>query len=138
MVRITEKQLELDIQTHDKDSRLTASRDLPFFQLSKLPKDDAPTLSQYQIEEFKLANAGAHANSVHLSLSPSTISITPDRFDSFPSGESQRINLPVEFGILNAASLIVESTNLRGRARRQEFRLGWDGAQMVSCFPDTE
>lgn len=138
MVRITEKQLDLDVQAHEKDTRLAAMRDLPFFQLTNASLDTVLTISRDRNGVFNLINHGAHANSVNISAPGSKYSPSPSYFANFPNGSAQQVNIPVSFGALNATRLIVESSNLRGQTRRQEFHIDWDGARMTSCFPEYE
>ena len=85
MVRITEQQLNLDIQLRDKENQSAALRELPFFQLSELPQQGLPTLGNMATNTYKLSNHGAHANSVMIHSDSGRSDANPRYFGSFPT-----------------------------------------------------
>ncbi|MEM8536224.1 MAG: hypothetical protein AAGF56_00025 [Pseudomonadota bacterium] len=136
MVKITEQQLELEIQMRDKEHQLAANRALPFFQLSKQPNEIIPAISITQSLTFNLRNSGADAISVSLFVAPESFAPDPRNFDSFPKNTTSQVRLPVEPDLQEPPTVVIESVSLKKQRRRQEFQFGHDGARMISCFPE--
>ncbi|MFA8440710.1 hypothetical protein [Yoonia sp.] len=136
MVRITEQQLNLDIQLHDKETLLATTRELPFFQLTEITEQGLPTLGNMTTQKYKLANHGAHANRVYISTGSGNGSVNPSSFGSFPHNESREIQISTGNGMLSSTRLIVESTSLKNQQRRQEFSIHLSGVEMTVCFPE--
>jgi hypothetical protein len=136
MVRITEKQLNLDIEVRDKEKVVAAERDLPFFQLSEIHSTDLPTISIIKTKVYKMTNFGSHATNVSLSLGRSGSNIDPGSFASFPHNETREIRITTGTYSAESGALVITSSNHKQQERRQEFGIGMSGPRMLTCFPE--
>lgn len=136
MVRITEQQLNLDIEVRGEEKVAAAERDLPYFQLSEIQNRNLPTLSIAENHEYKITNYGSHASAVSLNSDGATSGIEPSYFASFPQNETKKIGVTIGLAFVRDRKLVITSRNHKNQERRQEFTVGRSGPTMSNCFPE--
>ena len=136
MVRITEEQLNLDIQLRDQENESVAQRSLPFFQVSEDPNKGAPPLGTFEYGTYRLKNLGAHAKRVELVTNSDKGYVNPNHFDNFPQNETREISVNSGHGKFGGGTFTLTCENFSGQKRRQVFSVGMRGTSMTLCFPE--
>lgn len=140
MVGITERQLKLDIETRDEQTKKLISSELPFVQLRSGGSSGIPSSPGGRKYNFRLENFGSDAISVTIKADNGNRT-TPDKvFDGLKSKETLDFDIQLsrdDYPDVQKWSdvLTVTSTNLRGRERSQRFQVGNMRPVLLECDP---
>jgi hypothetical protein len=124
IVKTAEKQLELDIEVREEQTRLFVSNELPLFQVE--PRGGSGTGHGYRYD-FLVRNVGADATTYTLSMTGGDDAF-PDRDLNFlQTGQSYEFSIPRNESTSsleeNWAELTISCTNKRNWTRVQKFSI---------------
>ena len=142
MVKITTKQLQLDINIRDEQTAATIAKELPDIRIdeNKSVKMEM-SLSAHGFRKYwMLHNVGADATTIYATMKKPDVESSYQNWghgilphskstDFFGShGSKQAVDL-------DGAIITVISENLRGKKRKQVFRGNMFGVTEISCDP---
>lgn len=139
MVKITERQLDLDIEVREEQNALARSKELPLFQLHSRGNTGVPNSGGRRKYMFALRNIGQSASYVRISLNSENVQLNAPNWAYTEPGKVHEFNIETlvghNFPDGEDIEAKIESANIRDQVRTQQFTIGNFQPVEISCEP---